>query len=178
MTGRTHDVHRSQLRGRRPRSDDSLLCQGAEPALGAHLITRRAFYSHHGIYAGSSRVIHYSGLADGWHRGPVEDVSLERFAHGRAIRVRYEPPGFIGREVVERARSRLGEQRYRLLTNNCEHFCEWCVRGEPRSFQVDKLTACCSRTWRRLLKLLNPTLLLRRRSAPIGYSEAGYATTN
>jgi Lecithin retinol acyltransferase len=27
-------------------------------------------------------------------------------------------------EVMRRARSRLGEDRYRLLSNNCEHFCE------------------------------------------------------
>jgi hypothetical protein len=33
---------------------------------------------------------------------------------------------------------RLGEDRYSVLTNNCEHFCEWCVRGEHRSYQVDE----------------------------------------
>jgi len=31
----------------------------------------------------------------------------------------------------------MGEDRYRLLTNNCEHFCEWCLRGTARSFQVE-----------------------------------------
>jgi hypothetical protein len=32
-----------------------------------------------------------------------------------------------------RARSRAGENCYRLLTNNnCEHFCEWCLRGKAR----------------------------------------------
>jgi hypothetical protein len=24
------------------------------------------------------------------------------------------------------------------LTNNCEHFCEWCLRAEHRSYQVDE----------------------------------------
>ncbi|HEY3657444.1 MAG TPA: hypothetical protein VGL34_20920 [Steroidobacteraceae bacterium] len=24
-----------------------------------------------------------------------------------------------------------------LLTNNCEHFCEWCLCGTARSFQVE-----------------------------------------
>ncbi|MNF00551.1 NC domain protein [compost metagenome] len=37
---------------------------------------------------------------------------------------------------VARARSRLGEDDYRLLTNNCEHFCTWCLYGEGRSEQV------------------------------------------
>jgi hypothetical protein len=31
----------------------------------------------------------------------------------------------------------VGEDCYRLFTNNCEHFCEWCLRGEPRSYQVE-----------------------------------------
>jgi hypothetical protein len=31
----------------------------------------------------------------------------------------------------------VGEDRYRLLTNNCEHFCEWCLHGTARSFQVE-----------------------------------------
>jgi hypothetical protein len=67
----------------------------------------------------------------------VEDVSLEHFAHGRGIRIRHDPPRFDRREVVARARSRLGEQSYRLLTNNCEHFCEWCLTGTSRSNQVE-----------------------------------------
>ena len=40
-------------------------------------------------------------------------------------------------EVIARARSRLGEKKYRLLTNNCEHFCEWALHGIARSFQVE-----------------------------------------
>jgi hypothetical protein len=47
------------------------------------------------------------------------------------------PQKFDAREVVRRARSRLGEDRYRLLTNNCEHFCEWCPQGERRSYQIE-----------------------------------------
>jgi Lecithin retinol acyltransferase len=39
-------------------------------------------------------------------------------------------------EIVRRARSRLGESDYRLLTNNCEHFCNWCLSGVSRSAQV------------------------------------------
>jgi hypothetical protein len=40
-----------------------------------------------------------------------------------------------------RARSRLGEDRYRLSTNNCEHFCKWCTRGLHRSTLVEALRA-------------------------------------
>jgi Lecithin retinol acyltransferase len=68
----------------------------------------------------------------------VEEISLSHFAAGHGVSVVSDvAPKFEGREVVRRARSRIGEDNYRLLTNNCEHFCEWCVRGEPRSYQVE-----------------------------------------
>jgi hypothetical protein len=43
--------------------------------------------------------------------------------------------------VVERVRSRLGERRYRVLTNNCEHFCAWALRDDRRSRQVERIRA-------------------------------------
>jgi len=108
-----------------------------EPALGAHLITQRRGYEHHGIYAGHGMVIHYAGFAKSAHRGPVEEVSLHQFADGHELAVRPHPfPKFSGEETVRRARTRLGENCYRLLTNNCEHFCAWCLLGESRSEQV------------------------------------------
>jgi Lecithin retinol acyltransferase len=56
----------------------------------------------------------------------MEEISLSSFAAGHAVGViAGVPQKFDAREVVRRARSRLGEDRYRLLTNNCEHFCEW-----------------------------------------------------
>jgi hypothetical protein len=105
--------------------------------LGAHLVTQRAGYGHHGIYAGNGNVIHYAGLCTSLHRGPIEEVSLERFAAGHQVFVaRDRQARYAGTEAVERARSRLGENDYRLLTNNCEHFCTWCVCGKGRSEQV------------------------------------------
>jgi hypothetical protein len=110
-----------------------------EPALGAHLTTSRRGYNHHGVYVGHGRVVHYSGLSGFWQCGPVEEVPLSRFVNGHAVRVvdhvesQYSPD-----EIVRRARSRLGENDYRLLTNNCEHFCNWCLSGVSRSAQVEK----------------------------------------
>jgi len=109
---------------------------------GAHLVTPRGWYQHHGIYAGDGHVVHYSGYCHGLHTGPVEEVSLEQFCAGRdfATRVhagsRYTPT-----EIVERARSRIGEQRYDLLANNCEHFCEWAIMGQSSSVQVERFLA-------------------------------------
>ena len=127
---------------------------GREPPLAAHLITPRAFYTHHGIYIGNGRVIHYAGLARGLWRAPVEEVSLDRFARGRALRIRRDRRLFDCGEVVERARSRLGERRYRVLTNNCEHFCAWVLLGECRSRQVERLRAAPRVLGRALTRML------------------------
>jgi len=94
---------------------------------------------HHGIYIGDGKVMHYAGLARGQIRGRVEEDSLSHFACGRRVWTRStDLPGFVPQEVIRRARSRVGENRYRILRNNCEHFCEWCLRGESRSYQVER----------------------------------------
>lgn len=110
-----------------------------EPVLGAHLTTSRCGYTHHGVYAGGGRVVHYSGLSGFWQCGPVEEVSLSRFAGGREMWiVAHSSSAYSPQEIVRRARSRLGENHYRLLTNNCEHFCNWCCGGVSHSAQVER----------------------------------------
>jgi hypothetical protein len=124
---------------------DRTLEAGQEPPLGAHIVTPRRVYTHHGIYAGQGRVLQYGG---GLRRGPVEEVSLRRFSHGRQIWIRLGEPGWRNQpDVVHRARSRLGEDDYHVLRNNCEHFCEWCVRGQHRSYQVEALVGRVERGW-------------------------------
>jgi hypothetical protein len=106
---------------------------------GAHLITPWLGFAHHGIYVGEGMVVHYGALVYDLIRRPVEEVTLESFCGGRPVFVvQHEELPFEVRDIVERARSRLGEHRYRLLSNNCEHFVEWCLYGEHRSFQVDR----------------------------------------
>jgi hypothetical protein len=130
---------------RAPRFDsdipDTLLLKNEEPQLGAQIISRRRGYSHHGIYVGGGRMVHYAGFAYGFSSGPIEEVSLSEFAQNRPIWIRRTSrPIFPPEEVIRRARMRVGEIRYQLLRNNCEHFCEWCRHGESRSFQVEYLS--------------------------------------
>jgi hypothetical protein len=122
---------------RRDESTQWLVPPGDEPPFGAHVVTPRKGYVHHGIHVGGGRVLHYHAIWRGLRAGRVEEVGLERFARSRPVYVRTTSRSFDARTVVERAYSRLGERRYRLFTNNCEHFCEWCVRGRARSLQVD-----------------------------------------
>lgn len=111
-----------------------------EPKLGAHLISPRTGYSHHGIYVGHDRVVHYSGLADGFASGPVEETDLETFSAGNGFTVKTYKNSFPSEKVVQRAKSRLGENSYSVFNNNCEHFCLWCIVGEHTSAQVDHAT--------------------------------------
>jgi hypothetical protein len=115
----------------------SIMVESLQP--GTHLSTQRLGYRHHGLYAGEGRVLHYGGLHRFGRRGPVEEVSLARFARGRGFNVvpNHDTARFKGHEAVERARTRLGEDDYRLLSNNCEHFVTWCLSGEPRSAQIE-----------------------------------------
>jgi hypothetical protein len=130
---------------------DTIL-QAGELAPGSHLVTPRRRYSHHGIYVGSGRVIHYAGWCRARIHGPVEEVALAEFAAAAPLAsVPHPVARFAAVDVVARARSRLGEDAYDLLTNNCEHFCNWCIEGRAFSAQVEALRAAAPRWVDRML---------------------------
>lgn len=146
---REHATHAGVHRIERP------LVAEPELPIGAHIVTRRHGYAHHGIYAGVGKIVHYAGLSRGLRRGPVEEISLSHFAAGHSVSiVSGIPAEFEGWEVARRARSRIGEDNYRILTNNCEHFCEWCLRGQHRSYQIDAWLTLPSRALHISLRLL------------------------
>lgn len=129
-----------------PNSVTKLTFVRPKPALGAHLVSDRTGYTHHGIYVGDDKVIHYAGLADGLSSGVVEETTLKAFSNGNEFSVKPHPhPRFTGQAVIDRARSRLGEDEYNILSNNCEHFCEWCINGEHRSAQVEQAKSASTR---------------------------------
>ena len=119
---------------------ESTATQDVHFPLGAHIVTPRRWYTHHGIYVGAGQVVHYEGLSSSLRRGRVAKVSLAEFAHGHPVRMHDEADvAYSGIEVVARACSRLGEDAYDVLRNNCEHFCSWCLIGAARSPQVERL---------------------------------------
>jgi len=83
-------------------------------------------YEHHGIDCGNESIIHYY---KGGEMATVARTPRELFARGGRIFVKPRATAFLPHIVVQRAESRLGEQRYDLLTNNCEHFANWCKTG-------------------------------------------------
>jgi hypothetical protein len=151
---------------------------GNEPVellAGTHLITYRRGYTHHGIYLGNERVVHYAGRIK-YPQGLIEEISLAEFSEGRALRAqRWHAGRFNGDEIVRRARSRLGECRYDLLRNNCEHFCNWCRLGESRSFQVEWLTAPVRLLRSGLLRVCSMYRSIRRDPAATGNETAQHA---
>ncbi|RZF28974.1 hydrolase [Paraburkholderia sp. UYCP14C] len=136
--------------------------------LGAHLASKRHGYTHHGIYVGRGRVIHYAGLSRGCCGGPIEAIPLEHFSAGFGIEiVRHPDSPYTGAEVAHRAASRLGERNYRLLTNNCEHLCQWCVCGNGKSAQVQACIRNPARAVTVLITLLVCKLVRDWRSASL-----------
>jgi hypothetical protein len=157
---------------------------GDEPehlVAGTHLVIYRRGYTHHGIYLGDGRVVHYAGRIK-YPQGLVEEISLEEFSEGRALRAQKRQTGrfngneiFNANEIVRRARSRLGERRYDLLRNNCEHFCNWCRLGENRSLQVELFTAPVRLMRTALLRLCSTYRSIRRAPAAIREERAPHA---
>ncbi len=48
------------------------------------------------------------------------------------------PTVYSPEETLRRARSRIGESRYSLVYNNCEHFAIWAKTGQNTSMQVER----------------------------------------
>lgn len=111
--------------------------------LGTHLKVKRTGYTHHGIYVGNGNVVHYSGFAEMFKKGKIELTSIDDFMGdaGDLYRVKYPThcEVYSDDEICERALSRLSENNYNLVTNNCEHFATWCVTGVERSEQVENI---------------------------------------
>ncbi|MGB5633220.1 MAG: lecithin retinol acyltransferase family protein [Waterburya sp.] len=98
-----------------------------------NLAQLEGLYKHYGIDCGDGTVIHYRKPSE-----TIEQTSLATFSRGNPVYVAEYSDGFsyIPDVVVQRAKSRLGEQDYNLLFNNCEHFVTWCKTGIVNSKQV------------------------------------------
>ena len=98
---------------------------------GDHLVTPRFCYEHHGLFVGNNSVIAKS--QDG-----VELVDLDTFSEGHSINVYdHAVRRYSREESVSRAYSRLGEDSYNVVFDNCEHFVNWCINGLNLSHQVN-----------------------------------------
>lgn len=90
-------------------------------------------YEHHGIDCGDGTVIHYY---KGGEVPTITRTSYATFARGNPVFTKSYSVSYVPDVVIERAESRLGECRYDLLSNNCEHFANWCKVGRNESKQL------------------------------------------
>ena len=91
-------------------------------------------YEHHGIDCGDGTVIHYRKPDDA--DATVTRTTMANFSRGDRIHLKRYRTSFISDDVIRRAESRIGEQRYDLFSNNCEHFATWCKTGKNESAQL------------------------------------------
>ncbi|MEH2124966.1 lecithin retinol acyltransferase family protein [Nostoc sp.] len=91
-------------------------------------------YTHHGIDCGEGTVIHYDGQR-------ICLVSKTAFAEGKTIHVKEYGKCDADEIVVQRAKTRLGEDKYSRTSNNCEHFAYYCKTGNHKSEQVNRVAA-------------------------------------
>lgn len=111
---------------------NSLMARGDQIYVFREFYNLEGLYEHHGIDCGDRTVIHYRKPSE-----IIERTSIDIFSKGKKIYLRDYPIRYIPDTVLNRAESRLGEQQYNLLFNNCEHFATWCVTGVSKSQQVE-----------------------------------------
>ena len=118
-----------------------------EPYIGAHIRVQIQSIYHHGIYIGYDEVFQFGLLSD--MLKPKEEVwvlvsSIEEFLQGGFLEVRV----FDRKErkiknddlkIVEIAKSKLGEDGYDIVHNNCEHFANFCIFNKKESKQIDDI---------------------------------------
>lgn len=92
---------------------------------------------HHGIDMGDGNVTDFSKIS--FNNYSINTRSMDEFAQGESVHIYKEVPSYQRDEIIYRAliAKDLGFGEYNLLSNNCEHFVNWCITGEKRSKQVD-----------------------------------------
>ena len=118
------------------------MARGDQIYVFREFLNLQGVYEHHGIDCGDGNVIHYRKPSE-----TIERTSVPTFTRGNKLYVRQYPVGFcfIRDDVVYRAESRLGERKYNLLFNNCEHFATWCKTGASDSKQIREFVPAISK---------------------------------
>ena len=111
---------------------------------------QHGLFHHHGIDLGDGTVAHYLEGRE------ILRSSTDDFSQGQPLTVIAHADASPTRVTLQRAMSRIGEQNYNLLFNNCEHFATWCKTGRHRSGQIDSVLER-ARHWSGLM----PSALMR-----------------
>ncbi len=92
---------------------------------------QHGLFHHHGIDLGDGTVAHYLEGRE------ILRSPIDAFRQEQPITVIEHDSASTTGVTLRRAMSRIGEQNYNLLFNNCEHFATWCKTGRHRSGQIE-----------------------------------------
>lgn len=82
-------------------------------------------------------------------------VTVLSLFNGRELLVAFSPE-----ETVQRAKSKLGERKYNVAINNCEHFAIWCKTGIHKSTQVDNVLELLTMIPIKVNRIINNKILI------------------
>ena len=108
----------------------------------------RIVYEHWAVYVGDNKIVHYKKVGE---VGKIVHEDIDSYISGCFVlfrrpkngkmgivnRIVHESPHFSGKQVAERALSKVGMTGYNLLFKNCEHFAKWCKYNVPICEQVE-----------------------------------------
>jgi len=109
---------------------------------GDHVLVHRVGYTHHGIYVGSSNVIHFNREEDAQTKSSIQENGIDDFLKGSTLIVRvYQVPTLTHEESMRIAWGFLNEYKqgghrgYNLFNYNCETLAAACRLGHPKTTQ-------------------------------------------
>ncbi len=111
---------------------------------------------HHGIYLGDGTVAHYIEGRE------ISRSSLDIFTQGQSIKIVHHKKSSDKIVTLNRALKRIGEKKYNLLFNNCEHFANWCKTGFHNSKQIDDLINQGSLGLLKISQIIFPSKVLKK----------------
>lgn len=99
---------------------------------------------HYGIYVSDSCIIQYGKASDIFQDSSEVSVlegTIKEFVGNKYIEVReyslIEKLKKNSKEkIIEKAKARIGEKKYDILNNNCEHFVNECVFNKHESLEA------------------------------------------
>ena len=101
---------------------------------------------HYGIYVSDNEIIQYGSGQDIFMPKDtikVNTCTIEEFLNGKFLEVReYSLKEKIiknnPKKVIALAKEKIGEAKYDILNNNCEHFVNECVFNKHESLEAKK----------------------------------------
>lgn len=111
---------------------------------GDILVAQRTAYRHYGVYTQDETVIHYTSQdSDISKDNKIIETSIRDFIKDSneyfVLNLDSSVSVYSPSDTVKRAKSRIGEKLYDVMTNNCEHFAMWCKTGKSESSQIDDI---------------------------------------